>query len=157
MLRNNGSGHSAVVDPVSLGIQHRASDGITTADGDNDGDLDLLQAGSGQDAHLYLNDGQGNFTYHQSFADTPGYIGGFADLDNDGDLDLYFAGDTKICFNDGTGTFTVGSPVPITAARDPRAVAFADIDGDSDLDFAIGDKRAGRNFLFRNDLPELPG
>jgi hypothetical protein len=157
VLRNDGSGNFTEVDPSLIGIRHRAPDGITTADVDNDGDLDLMLAGSDAEAHLYLNDGHGNFTHRQSFTETVGYMAGFADLDNDGDLDLYFAGDSKIFLNDGEGNFTAGPSVSIPDARDPRGVAFADIDGDGDLDFAIGDKRAGRNFLFRNDLTRIRG
>lgn len=113
--------------------------------------MDLLLAGN-DEGHLYLNDGDATYIHQQSFAGTDGYMGGFADLDNDGDLDLYFAGDTKVYLNDGAARFTAGPTVPVVGRSDPRGVAFADFDGDGDLDFAIGDKRAKRNYLIRNDL-----
>jgi hypothetical protein len=78
-------------------------------------------------------------------------MGGFVDLNNNGHLDLVFAGDGKVYMNDGTGRFTPGPSVPVDGINDPRAIAFADIDGDGDLDFAIGCKRS-RNWLVRNDL-----
>ena len=72
-------------------------------------------------------------------------------LDNDGDLDLVFAGDDEVYLNQGDGTFVEGPSVPISGINDPRAVAFADIDDDGDLDFAIAAKLS-RNWLVRNDF-----
>ncbi|MEX0610523.1 MAG: VCBS repeat-containing protein, partial [Pirellulales bacterium] len=150
ILRNGGRGRFTRVDPASIGIRHRAADGITMADVNNDGHLDMLLA-SGNVGHLYMNSGGGTFTFVQDFSETRGYMGGFADLNNNGHLDLVFAGDGKVYMNDGTGRFTPGASVPVDGINDPRAIAFADIDGDGDLDFAIGCKRS-RNWLVRNDL-----
>ncbi len=152
ILKNDGQGNFTLTDPASIGIRHQALDGVTTADVDNDGDLDLLLMGNGGAGNLYTNDGDGTFTHAQSFAGAVGYMGGFADLDNDGDLDLYFAGDAKVFLNDGEGRFAPGPAVPVIGTKDPRGVAFADLDNDGDLDFAFGDKRANRNYLLRNDL-----
>lgn len=90
ILRNNGKGQFKLVAPASLGIRHRATDGITMGDVDTDGDLDMLLAGNNV-GHLYLNRGDGTFAHRQSFSGTDGYMGGFADLDNDGDLDFAVA------------------------------------------------------------------
>ena len=152
ILKNDGNGNFMLTDPASIGIRHTAPDGITTADIDNDGDLDLLLAGSSGRAYLYFNDSKGIFTLARSFSQTTGYMGGFADLDNDGDLDLYFAGDTKIFLNVGTGRFMPGPAVPVDGVNDPRSVAFADLDNDGDMDFAFGAKRVTRNYIIRNDL-----
>ena len=152
ILRNDGRGNFTLTDPASIGIRHRAEDGVTSADVDRDGDLDLLLCGSGGKGYLYLNDSKGNFTHAQSFSEAAGYMGGFADLDYDGDLDLYFAGDTKVFLNNGTGSFASGPAVPVAGKQDPRGVAFADLDNDGDMDFAFGDKRAGRNYMIRNEL-----
>ena len=78
-------------------------------------------------------------------------MGAFGDLDHDGDLDLIFAGDDVVYLGDGRGEFSPGPRVPTAGINDPRGVALADIDGDGDLDFAIGCKRS-QNHLFRNDL-----
>ncbi|MFQ5637814.1 MAG: IPT/TIG domain-containing protein [bacterium] len=149
ILNNDGAGHFTLLPPSSLGISHQAGDGTTAGDVDNDGDLDLLlvPANSG---FLYLNNGDGTFTFAQSFSETDGYMGAFADLDNDGDLDLVFSGDDVSYLNDGSGAFTPGPPIPVTGINDPRAVSFADIDNDGDLDIAFGVKRS-RNWLVRNN------
>jgi len=148
ILNNDGHGHFTLVPPSSIGILHQG-DSPTTADVDNDGDLDLL-LGNDPSAYLYLNNGDGTFTFKGSFTAIDGYMGGFADLDNDGDLDLVFAGDDLCYLNDGAGNFTPGPSVPVSGSDDPRAIAFADIDRDGDLDFAVACKRS-RNWLVRND------
>lgn len=152
ILTNDGNGHFTLTDPKSIGIHHEAQDGITTADIDNDGDLDMLLCGSGGKGELYQNDGNGLFIHLQSFTRPAGYMGGFADLDNDGDLDLYFAGDKNVYLNNGKGQFSTGPSVPVAGSNDPRGVAFADLDKDGDMDFAFGTKRSARNYILRNDL-----
>ena len=149
ILRNDGNGMFTQIPPASLGITHRADDGITTADIDNDGDLDLLLARD-DSGTLYRNLGNGTFVFAQNFTATNGYMGGFGDLDNDGDLDLVFAGDDVSYLNDGTGNFTVGPSIAVAGIDDPRAIGLADIDNDGDLDFAFGCKRS-RNWLVRNN------
>ncbi len=150
-FRNENAVFTAV-DAAGLGFSDAdsARDGVTTADIDNDGDLDLLFSGDDY-GRLYRNAGFGQYVFLQQFAGTDGYMGNFADLDNDADLDLVFAGDTLCYLNDGSGYFTPGAVIPVDAAKDPRALAFADIDRDGDLDFAVACKRS-KNQLIRNDL-----
>lgn len=154
VLRNGARGFT-LIDPVAIGVVHRAYGGVTSADIDNDGDLDMLLVGLdgvGETiGHLYRNHGSGMFGHVRNFTDIDGYMGGFADLDHDGDLDLVFAGDDLVYLNDGGGEFVPGPRVPVAGISDPRAIAFADIDSDGDLDFAVGVKRS-RNWLIRNDL-----
>ncbi|MDA1305564.1 MAG: Ig-like domain-containing protein, partial [Nitrospirae bacterium] len=100
ILRNNGDGSFTLVDPSTLGITHRARDGITFADFNNDGALDVLLAD-----FYYLNDGDNTYTFQQQFS-APGYMGGVEDLDNDGDWDVVFAGDNNVFLNNGSGGFT---------------------------------------------------
>jgi len=95
----------------------------------------------------------------QSFSNVEGYMGGFADLDNDGWQDLVFAGDERVFMNTGDigGTlFVSGQSVPVSEISDPRGMAFADIEGDGDLDFAIAAK-ASRNWLVSNDIDAAAG
>jgi hypothetical protein len=150
ILQNLGQGQFTVVPPESLGIQHRADDGISTSDVNNDGHMDLLLTSADQ-GHLYLNQGDGKFRHQQSFENTRGYMGAFGDLNLDGYLDLVFAGDDKVYINDGHGKFIAGPAVELGRIDDPRGLAMADIDGDGDLDFAIACKRS-TNRMVQNDL-----
>jgi hypothetical protein len=154
VLRND-AGVFIQITAAAIGIDRDAASGITMADIDTDGDLDMLLVGLDASdervGYLFRNDGNGTFTRLQEFSSIEGFMGGFADLDNDQDLDLVFAGDDVAYLNDGTGVFTQGPAVPITGIDDPRAIAFADIDGDGDLDFAIGAKRSS-NWLVRNNV-----
>jgi len=59
ILRNDGRGNITLTDPASIGLDHAAEDGVTSANVDNDGDLDLLLGGSDGQGQLYLNDGRG--------------------------------------------------------------------------------------------------
>lgn len=149
VLRNDGRGGFERVPPRSIGLVHPAKDGVSVADVNNDGHLDLLLAGDDY-GELYLNQGDGRFRHHQSFRGTDGYMGGFADLNHDGHLDLVFAGDTRCYLNDGSGRLVSGPTIPVDGLEDPRAIAFADVDGDGDLDFVLAAKRS-RNRLIRND------
>jgi len=150
ILKNMGNGQFQSIDPRSIGVHHRAADGITMGDVTNNGHLDMLLTSAGE-GHLYWNNGDGTFEHRQSFADTRGYMGALGDLNHNGWLDLVFAGDDNVYLNDGKGQFVVGPSVPMAQVNDPRGIALADIDGDGDLDFAIACKRS-TNRLIRNDL-----
>ncbi len=82
----------------------------------------------------------------------------FLDVDSDGDQDLVAVNhgvNSLIYVNDGTGQF--GVPVPLNAGLDLacKGAAFADWDGDSDLDcvLAVGPTNGvqGSNLFLRND------
>ena len=67
------------------------------SDVDNDGDMDLLITGTAaanSEMHLYINDGNSNFTEDSHFVFTPVHQSEvvFADFDNDGDEDLFLMG-----------------------------------------------------------------
>lgn len=146
LFTNDGSGnftrqtgHS--ISPVSNGA-------IAFADIDSDNDLDLLVTGlsgtGSASTKLYTNDGTGVFSSVTSSLDDVGYSAvAFADVDGDNDLDLFIAGSpslnnriSKLYKNDGSGSFTLVSPGPFTKV-DRSAVAFEDIDGDSDKDLIL--------------------
>ena len=161
LYRNDGGVFTSVAHPFPNCLQGAASWG----DYDNDGDLDLVIAGSsdtqGLVAAIWRNDGGGVFT--NIGAPLPGMDLGFAvwgDYDNDGDLDLLFGGDsysvegaiTRIYRND-SGVFTdvdAGLQGLLWASA-----AWGDYDNDGDLDvMVIGYEpvtQLRRSILYRND------
>jgi len=111
---------------------------VHAADLDDDGDLDVLSASSGDGKIAwYANDGTGQFGSQQVIATSTGgatYVHA-ADLDGDGDLDVLslFDWDGKIVWyeNDGTGQF--GLPQVIIDGM-AYCASIADLDNDGDLD-----------------------
>ncbi|MBH8556943.1 T9SS type A sorting domain-containing protein [Hymenobacter negativus] len=115
---------------------------LTTGDLDNDGDLDVISAGSqgqGGAFTLGLNDGSGRFAAGSGFA-ARGTVTALAlaDVDADGDLDVAWAAhypssdSVLVRFNNGSGGFTGLSKVLVSA--NPRSLLFGDLDADGDLD-----------------------
>ena len=172
ILRNEGNGIFTKVPRTSIGIQHRASSGISTGDLNNDGLTDLVLVDQDRDplrrlgydriAYVYLNVGSGRFFFLGEIRGIPGFTVGLADLDNDGDLDMTFPGVNNVLLNDGSARFALGpfypTPAPAPGCRsfecttpDPRTVSFADIDDDGDLDSVVTTKFSVFH-LIRNNL-----
>ena len=159
LYRNDGGG--TFVDATTSPLND-TNEGLAVAwgDYDNDGDLDLYLVNNGQDNKLFRNDGGGAF----SDVTSGDLVGGgydfgwtWGDYDNDGDLDLYVS--TGYCCNmllrnDGGGTFTDDTTGPLgDATAYSIGTAFADYDGDGDLDIYVAN--AGTydySSLFRNLL-----
>jgi hypothetical protein len=86
----------------------------------------------------------------------------FADVDGDNDMDVLITGKTiaqtqnisTLYTNDGNGTFTEVNDMPF-AAVSSSSIAFADVDGDADLDILItGDVSTMQAIskLYKNDI-----
>jgi hypothetical protein len=158
IFRNDGTGHFQNVGAeIGLPTGYGEFDnGITWADLDNDGDLDLAIVGKGR-VDLYKNSG-GFYSDYQVIRWTrpiEGYMVSFGDFDNDGDLDLYLSGE-NVYENDGQGNFSLIPPEESglgasLSIAEPRGCALADFDGDGDLDIYVTNE-TGSNRLFRNDL-----
>lgn len=134
--------------------------GAAFADVDNDGDFDLFVSNYVGPNKLFLNDGSGVFADVSEAAgladDGWGKGPSFGDVDHDGDLDLY-EGDCKLAnklyLNDGSGVFTdVADSIPVLRNETVRTkgTAFADVDGDGDLDLYVVNWGVS-NRLYRNE------
>jgi hypothetical protein len=167
IYRNDGGGVftdiKAALDPMFTGS-------VAWGDYDNDGDLDIVLAGSSgarDFSKVYRNDGGGIFTDIRAKL-APGFAAGtdwqntsrlcavcWGDHDNDGDLDILFAGGPvfEVCRNDGGDVFaTVEIDGSLPGAFYPAA-AWGDYDSDGDLDILLtGSYRLGPvSTLYRND------
>lgn len=126
---------------------------VKFGDFDNDGDFDFVRTRVAVDglsnlnaSEIWFNDGNGNFTLHQSFGNTPSRDVEVGDLNGDGDLDLYIAnGESfssyelridRVWFNNGSGTFSNSGQ--LLDDRISTSVELADFDNDGDLDAFIG-------------------
>ncbi len=117
--------------------------GITFADVDNDGDLDLLSTATSGGLRIFLNDGSGCWT---AVSPQPVGAGGSdvraGDFNNDGYLDAVTGSPDNtngvhLFRGNGTGRFaemTSGSGVPTSGTW--RGVDTADVNKDGNLDFA---------------------
>ena len=124
--------------------------GVVFFDYDGDGWLDLYFVNSAGPGALYHNEGDGNFTDKTASAGVAdsGYGLGTAaaDYDGDGDLDLYITcyGPNILYRNEGDGRFTDATNEAGVAGPDlvnpgmSTGAAFADYDGDGDLDLYVG-------------------
>jgi uncharacterized repeat protein (TIGR01451 family) len=124
---------------VGAGLAGVSEGSAVWGDYDNDGDLDILLAGSGA-SRVYRNDG-GTFTdVGAGLAGVSEGSGAWGDYDNDGDLDILLAG-----WN-GSGSVSVvyrndgGSFVDVNAGLvgvQSGSVAWGDYDNDGDLDILL--------------------
>lgn len=145
--KNDGLGNfSEMPDLPFEGVQG-GSVAIKDVNGDNDPDVLItgLNNASTPISKLYINNGIDNFFELPglSFEGVNGSSIALADIDSDDDPDIIIAGRndlgvriTKFYANDGTGNFEEIQGTPFIGGE--RALtAFADIDGDHDLDVLI--------------------
>ena len=165
--RSGPGAFEEVTEQAGLGFFDDAV-GLAAGDLDNDGDLDLYVARSGQhnehplrSANVLLrNRGQGVFedATTQTGGGDPGAGRGvvLSDFDRDGLLDLFVVNEgdaTRLLHNRGAGRFDDVSEQAGVArvARSISAVA-ADFDDDGDPDLFVANN-GEENLLYRNDTP----
>lgn len=126
-------------------------------DADNDGDIDIALAGSGEVPLLWYEHRATGLTFPNPI-DTPRLNTSFTsltpiDLDGDGSLDLA-ASDDRGCMSwwrhTGRG-FVYEGDDPGTDAIYPGAAVVSDFDGDGDDDFAIIEDQVNQIHVFDND------
>ncbi|GEQ84739.1 hypothetical protein ULMS_02470 [Patiriisocius marinistellae] len=159
---NDGTGNLETPNIVANWTSGINTLGVSLADVDLDGDIDVISSSSLDDAiSWFANDGNGLFSASSgniiSTAST--FITDItnADLDGDGDFDIIISdfNDDQVTWfeNDGLGVF--GASTIITSTADgARAVSAADLDGDGDVDILsasqIDDRIAWyENFAFQ--------
>jgi hypothetical protein len=134
---------------------------VALADADGDGDLDIA-AGEDTDypIEIYLNNGHGYFAETLLIGPAWDSTGGltWGDVDGDGDLDLASGNryqQTVVYFNDPvTATDGITFSRKVFLGTDPssiNSVAFGDVDGDGNLDLAVG-SGGGQNGVYLNTL-----
>jgi len=169
MLFNDGAGVFAKSALPALGSTETQD--ARLSDLDADGDLDLARAGVRFDAmfgsspisggrDVLRNNGLGGFAPGASIATTDAtWSVAAADFDGDGDVDLVFGTDDhasatgldELLLNDGAANFTASSALPPIVTR-AKALAAADLDGDSDVDLVIGTEGFfAPDLVIRND------
>lgn len=145
-----GEGDRRFSPPMHVTVSNQGCWGIDAADFDNDGDPDIAVSiantfWNGTRVRIYLNDGTGSFpTFTTRFvADGPIGITA-ADLDGDGNVDLAVAnyqwphevGLVSVLLGDGTGA--LAEPVEYAVEWFPWSIVAGDVDGDGDMDLAVG-------------------
>ncbi len=156
-------GMNAAGRPAEFG-----SVGVAVADYDNDGDLDLYVASYGPDV-LWQNQGDGTFRNVAAgtllAADAHSVAAAWGDYDNDGSADLYvgryLSGQAQVpdaLFRNAGGVFEDVTPPGLLEQGASHGVAWADYDGDGDLDLALANNDpAGTHALWVNGLPAERG
>lgn len=155
---------------VKKGYSDVYDSGISMADIENDGDLDLYLCSYYSNNILYKNNGKARFTSFTEKAGVGGEemafseLGVWGDVNNDGYIDLFVANtlkSNKLYLNDGTGRFQdVTIDAGLETKEGCRNPAFCDFDRDGDLDLFIGHS-TGRIRLMKNERmsdenPEIP-
>jgi hypothetical protein len=176
VLEYGGTGNSEVGIFLGDGTGHfrqhgayqagRQSSGLTVADFNKDGNLDVAvtnigYGGQGQSAMTFFGDGRGGLGKSTSYALPGGKSGGpsaiaAGDLNGDSGPDLavtvvdrrknhlpYVA----VLLNDGTGKFGTPANYPLTCT--PSQITIADLDGDDNPDLAVACLDALAIFLSR--------
>jgi ASPIC and UnbV/FG-GAP-like repeat/IPTL-CTERM motif len=170
VFENDGTGQfTRRTGPGSVPDQPYFS-GVTAADYDGDGDLDLFFSNYLAANVLMRNDGGFQFTDVTTIAGLGDAGAGtgcaWGDVDGDTWLDLFVPNRTifgttipnRMYINNQDGTFTeVGETLGINRGDDPTyVVAFMDIDRDGDADLYLGNDK-GTNPDFQNHLFQNQG
>ncbi|UCC81178.1 MAG: VCBS repeat-containing protein [Candidatus Zixiibacteriota bacterium] len=128
---------------------------ITTADFDQDGDIDLATANFvGDNVKILFNNGYGIITgqYYFHCGNGPNSIFS-ADLDNDGDVDIAVANrlddNIVVARNGGNGRSWYGNGYLV--GNDPRTITGSDLNGDGYTDLLITNYYSNDVYILFND------
>lgn len=150
--RNDGDWEFVRTEGQGFDDRQYAATSAARGDIDGDGDLDIYLGHFGYGNanardRIFLNDGRGAFTLDMRFeghvhADKETSSASLVDFDYDGDLDLLttvYAEGPRLFTNDGNGAFTlVNDQTLLSRNAHYWGAASGDIDGDGDIDMALG-------------------
>lgn len=171
LYHNNGDGtFTDVTEQAGVYNPEGRAMSVTSADYDNDGDMDIFVANDNMENDLYRNNGDGTFTNVAlearvalgGFGEATSSMGPtFADIDNDGDLDLFVPDATfsALYRNDGDGFEEIAATAGIAEVVGQYtswsgAVLDYDNDGDRDIFITNGDAHrmyTEEDLLLRNN------
>jgi hypothetical protein len=168
--QNNGGLDFTLVNSNFQSIDVGSNAAPTFVDIDNDGDLDMFIGENGGKIHYYKNRSTDDTIDFDQISTNYNFIDvgsrsrpAFADLNNDGKYDLLIGNSSgKIYYYQNIGTPTDATFLLISDnafdidVGDDASLIFIDIDGDTDLDFFVGNSN-GQIRYYRNiggvDLP----
>jgi RHS repeat-associated protein len=144
LLLNDGNGAFADASAAGLPAGLPGALGVSAADMDGDGDLDLVLAGGAAGLGVLRNDGAAHFvSVAPTSAPLPPLYAvavAVADFNEDGrpDVALACAGQDRVLLNGGEGVLTdvTATAIPADLGRTFGILA-ADVDGDLDLDLIL--------------------
>ncbi|MCH8010807.1 MAG: VCBS repeat-containing protein [Candidatus Marinimicrobia bacterium] len=159
LYRNNGDGTFTNITQGVIVTDGGSSGGSSWGDYDNDGNLDLFVANSGENNFLYRNNGDGTFTKITEgdiVKDEGSFLSiSWGDYDNDGNLDLFVAnsGENNFLYrNNGDGTFTkITEGDIVNDGEMSTGSSWGDYDNDGDIDLFVANDGGQDNFLYRNN------
>jgi hypothetical protein len=142
-----------VPHPVTPSFGSGEGNEVVLGDLDGDGDLDAVVANQGGEPEtVWLNNGSGSFSFHQSFGGQLSISLKLGDIDGDADLDVVVAnytGEAETAWiNDGNANFTLRDSFGAGYSVD---IALGDLDGDNDLDAVVANAFTEDETVFLND------
>lgn len=150
LLKNNGFGVFAAKIDYGAGTSG-IPEGLTTADFNGDGYMDIAAAFGGSQMDIFLNDTTGAFPTQVTYVSDSVTDLEASDIDNDGDMDvsiLYNAISVDHFLNQGNGVFLDGPAPSTTVGVTVFDIESGDMNGDTYQDFLVGSTDlAGNDFL----------
>ena len=156
---NNGNDNNRFTTLITLpNSADTRTRSVAWGDMDGDGDLDLAVGNLEAHNQIYINNGDGRFTSNQlpGINDTTSVAWG--DMDNDGYLDLAVGNwkqedqifRNEIISEERTLTLIWQSQFSDDVISETNSIAWGDMDGDGDLDLAVGNGARKENQIYIN-------